>query len=293
MGKLKVRIELYKPPVSEIFEGIPGYDSAHAHDFDENEFWAVVIPEPKPGTPEANWIAPVPRDASFPIDTLGTEPLPAGTEEFNVSSVCIKSYKYNPYIYKILPPKHPEALGPIPDPPPPPDIVPPFYWCREIAPPTSGIGIWVVALLPDKATKLPKAPPSREAVFEPHDSIPGERKPARQPYMILGDDPRPKYVAYYDCTGWNSIAEIMNLQRWKAECTVTVYSRLGYPVWEQSLVLNAKETKRIYLDKYAPRDEGLIVIEPLRHGWEFPSTLLIGRAYRDLRPQFVPFTRIP
>ncbi len=260
-----------------------------------------MIPEPKQGTPQADWIVPVHADANFSKDTLGTQPLPANTDEFNVTRMCIKGYKYNPYIYKVKPPLR-ESLGPIPDPSPSPADDPPYYWCRSITPPVSGIGIWVVGLISHCAQKLPVAPLGREAVFEPDDSILGEQHDWRQPYLILSDDPRPQYVSYYDCTGWNSIVEVMNLQHWTAECIITVYDRFGNSDWEQKLLLRSHETKRIYLDKHVPKNEGLIVVEPLKHGWDFPSILCIAPSkvpsgLPRIKPtqlqRFVPFIRVP
>lgn len=287
---MKIRVELYKPPVNAIFNGLPGYGRASQYTFEKNEFWAVVIPEPKPGTPQADWIAPVPADATFPIATIGTQPLPASKEDFQVKSICIKGYKYNPYFYKIATPQG-LVLGPVPVSRPPIGGEAP-YLCRSLTPAIPGIGIWIVGLISDRATKLPSAPAGRETVFEPQDSVPGVEHATRQPFMVLGDDPRPKYVAYYDCTGWNSRIEVMNLQNSKAECLVTIFSRPGSPVWEKNLTLEPKETKRVNLDKYAPKNEGLIVVEPLEHGQEFPATLHI-RKIRARVPQFVPFTRIP
>lgn len=289
---MKIAVELYKPPVSSIFDGLPGYNQARQHNFKENDFWAIVIPEPKSGTPKAEWIAPVPADPTFPIRTMGTQPLPANKQEFQVKSICIKGYKYNPYFYNLQPPQG-GILGPIPDPRPPIGGEAPLL-CRSLTPMVPGIGIWIVTLKFDRANKLPRAPPGREAVFEAQDSVPGVEHATRQPFMILGDDPRPKYVAYYDCTGWNSTIEVMNLQNSRCECLVTLFGRSGFQVREMHLSLEPQETKRINLDSYTPRDEGLIVIEPFENGQEFPTTLIIRSSLlRTTKPQFVPFTRIP
>lgn len=293
---VSIEVELYKPPVSPIFEGLPGYTSAKNHNFDINEFWAVVIPKPEQGTEQATWIAPIPADITFNIDTMGTDPLPATMQEFLVASVCIKNYKHNPYTYKIKPPQGP-TLGPVPESFPPIGGVPPLYLCRKLEEAVSGIGIWIVGLISAGANILPTAPPGREAVFEPSDSIPGVEHAIRQPYMLLSDDSRPKYVTYYDCTGWNSEIEIMNLQNSEAECKISMYSRTGNTVCEQILSLKPHETKRMLLDQYGPQDEGLIVVEPVKSGWEFPTTMRIIRAYpwpfHNCKQQFVPFTRIP
>ncbi|MBA7640998.1 hypothetical protein ES703_48670 [subsurface metagenome] len=293
---VRIEVELYKPPVSPIFDGLPGYTMAKNHSFDINEFWTVVIPKPVQGTEQAKWIAPIPADSTFNIDTMGTDPLPATMQELLVASVCIKNYKHNPYTYKIHPPQGP-TLGPVPESFPPIVRVPPPYLCRKLEEAVSGIGIWIVGLISAGANKLPTAPSGRETVFEPSDSIPGVEHAIRQPYIVLSDDSRPKYVTYYDCTGWNSEIEIMNLQNSEAECKITIYSRTGNTAWEQILSLKPQETKRILLDQYASQDEGLIVVEPVKSGWEFPTTLMIKRVspwpFIIGRPQFVPFTRIP
>ena len=116
---------------------------------------------------------------------------------------------------------------------------------------------------------------------------------------------RPRYVSYYDCTDWNSNVEVMNLQDLDAKFIITLYRRNGSLVWQNTVATKPNETKRIQLDRYAPRDEGLVVVEPEKEGWEFPSMLCITNAKDILLPsglgkitkthlqRFVPFIRVP
>ena len=112
---------------------------------------------------------------------------------------------------------------------------------------------------------------------------------------------RPRYVSYYDCTGWNSKVEVMNLQDHDANFTITLYRRNGSLVWQDTIKAMAHETKQIPLDKYAPRSEGLAVIEPEKEGDEFPAMLCItnatvppglGQVTTAQLQRFVPFIRV-
>jgi hypothetical protein len=284
---VEIKVELYKPPVSNVFRHLPGYDSARRHVFSDGEFWAVVTPKPPPRSLQAKWIAPVPPDANFSIPTMGTEPLPFKMDDFLVSTICVKGYKYNPYLYKITAPSS-QLVGSIPEARVVDESEP--FFCRCFESSISGIGIWLVRLVRDRAIAFPEAPLGREAVFEPANNAPGVQHSARQPYMILSDDPHPKYVAYYNCSGWSSVVEVMNLQGWTAEFTVVLYSRTGFPLVRKTIKVKPHETKRLKLDSINPHYDGLIVIQPVKQGLEFPSTLILrkNRSY-----QFVPFIRVP
>jgi hypothetical protein len=286
---VKLTVELYKGPIDKAFKDLPGYTT---NPLQPEEFWTVVIPKPKPGSPQETFLRPVPADAAWPIATMGTETLPENVTSFNVKQVCIKGYKYNPFFYY---PKTPTGtlLGPIPDPPPGLENQKPYY-CLKVTPPAKGIGIWIVSLKLDMSTKLPFAPPGRNAVFEPADSVPGVRQNAKQPYLILNDEPRPRYIAFYDCTGWDSRVEIMNAQSEPGKCYIHAYSRSGEHYWSDTIKLAPHETVKVPLDAHVPRYEGKVVVEPFIDGWEFPSTLVMRtRVFRQGVDQFIPFTRVP
>lgn len=87
---------------------------------------------------------------------------------------------------------------------------------------------------------------------------------------------KPQYVSYYDCSGWNSTVEIMNLQPFPASFRITNYSRDGQLYWEEVRNPNAHETIQISLDRKSPTHEGLVVVSPLEDGHEFPSMLIIN-----------------
>jgi hypothetical protein len=120
--------------------------------------------------------------------------------------------------------------------------------------------------------------------------------------ILCGEGPRPQYVSYYDCTGWNSNVEVMNLQTYDASFIITLYRRDGTMVWRNTYNTKPHETKRIPLDRYAPRSEGLAIVEPENDGDEFPSMLCITNAkvpaglerikITELQ-RFVPFIRVP
>lgn len=130
---------------------------------------------------------------------------------------------------------------------------------------------------------------------------------------------KPRYVTYYDCSGWNSTVEVMNIQPFPASFKITNYSRDGQLYWQYIRNPNAHETIQISLDRKSPTHEGLVVVSPVEDGHEFPSVLIIGeqpkvsRVFPDLEIyepvdknvilewlkslkkslRFVPFTRIP
>ena len=112
---------------------------------------------------------------------------------------------------------------------------------------------------------------------------------------------RPLYVSYYDCEGWDSVVEVMNLQNDRATFIITVYHRTGNLVWQRVVNAAAHETKQIPLDSPAPRNKGLVIVAPRNDGDEFPSMLCItnesippGLPITTTQLQrFVPFIRIP
>ena len=114
----------------------------------------------------------------------------------------------------------------------------------------------------------------------------------------------PRYVLYYNCISWDSNVQVMNLQESEGKFIITLYRRNGNLVWQKSITAKPHETIRIYLDRYSPRDEGLVVVEPENEGWEFPSVLCItntkdivfpsnlGNISKTQLHRFVPFIRI-
>jgi len=129
----------------------------------------------------------------------------------------------------------------------------------------------------------------------------------------------PRYVTYYDCTGWDSTVEVMNLQSYAAAFKITAYSRDGIIHWSNAYHPDAHETVNIPLDSKMPRHEGMVVVEPFKPGEEFPSVLKITNVIRlqpvpdfdyrlpdvktltelfdyikrSVNMRFVPFTRVP
>ena len=108
----------------------------------------------------------------------------------------------------------------------------------------------------------------------------------------------PKYVSYWDASNWNSWAEVLNLQARRADYRITVYDRDGSVRWQDTQTLTPHETERIFIDEHIPsggRREGLVVIEPVKEGDEFPTVLTIrgeGQNYKEGN-RFVPFIRVP
>lgn len=181
----EVKLELYAPyhgGINPIFQNLPGYTNAQLA---ANEYWAVCMPQPAMGSPEADWLASIPADANFPLDTLGTETLPPNTNQFIVSHACIAGGKYIPYIFHPVSPGG-QLVGPIPEFP----IYVTTIYCVSVTPPgPSGIGIWIVTLERYHATQQPvKAPDPRWTVFEPPVNTATVTRPWTQPYLILKGD---------------------------------------------------------------------------------------------------------
>lgn len=116
---------------------------------------------------------------------------------------------------------------------------------------------------------------------------------------------RPLYVSYYDCDGWNSNVEVMNIQNYRATFIITIYSRGGSQVYQANISANAHATKRLQFDTIDRRrpipTQGLVIVAPENDGDEFPSMLCItNESIPSSLPikttqlqRFVPFIRIP
>jgi hypothetical protein len=103
------------------------------------------------------------------------------------------------------------------------------------------------------------------------------------------------YVCYYDCTGWQSEVEVMNLQGRKATYRLAVYDRTGAPLFDEERTLAGHQTERIYLNERVNGQEGKIVIMPADdEDDEFPAVLTIADEGRDFRQanRYVPFIRL-
>ena len=108
---------------------------------------------------------------------------------------------------------------------------------------------------------------------------------------------RPTYVCYYECSGWNSQVEIMNLDDLPGICVIQVFPNPGGPaVWANNINLAPHETRTVSIDAFAPIHEGMVTVSPTAQykGREFPSVLKIlaqgGDINKELR--YVPFIRV-
>lgn len=103
------------------------------------------------------------------------------------------------------------------------------------------------------------------------------------------------YVCYYDCTGWQSEVEGMNLQGRKATYRLAVYDRIGVTRLDEERTLTGHQSERIRLNERVPGQEGKIVILPADdEDDEFPAVLTTADEGRDFRQanRFVPFIRL-
>jgi hypothetical protein len=106
-----------------------------------------------------------------------------------------------------------------------------------------------------------------------------------------------KYSSYWDASNWNSDVEVMNIQNRQAGYRITVYNRDGSERWQDTKSLTPHETENININSHIPaggRREGLVVVEPVEEGDEFPAILIIrgeGQHYKEGN-RFVPFIRI-
>jgi len=114
----------------------------------------------------------------------------------------------------------------------------------------------------------------------------------------------PQYVSYYDCTGWDSVVEVMNIQNYDASFIITLYHRGGIQAYQANILAHPHETKRIQLiDRlhHVRFTEGLVIVAPVNTGDEFPSMLCITNESipsglpitTNQLQRFVPFIRVP
>jgi hypothetical protein len=103
------------------------------------------------------------------------------------------------------------------------------------------------------------------------------------------------YVCFYNCIGWNSSVAVMNLQGVGARFLISVFEQGGPLHWSDAYDLKPRETKIIPLDRYAPKERGMVVVCPDRdehEGFEFPSVLGIAVEGAKEPTEFVPFIRM-
>jgi hypothetical protein len=107
----------------------------------------------------------------------------------------------------------------------------------------------------------------------------------------------PRYVSYYDCSGWSSVVEIMNLQNQQRSYRIAVFAGSGSQIWSEVHTLPSYATERIWLcaASGAQGSEGIVEVSPLEDGDEFPSLMILADEGRDFTEanRFVPFMRVP
>ena len=109
-----------------------------------------------------------------------------------------------------------------------------------------------------------------------------------------------RYATYYDCSGWNSTVEVMNITGKDGYCAIQVWDRDGSLVWSAELEMQPTQTRRIPLNEVADGHEGLVMVtsyagpDTSPHLDEVAALLVIadkGRPFQEAN-RFVPFTRL-
>ena len=153
-------LELYQGEIPKPFDTFPG---AANYDPGKKElYWAVLTPTPPAGSPEAQFIAPVPGDATVAATTHGTETLPDAAA-FALQQLAIWNPKSPPYAFKVtLPNGQPIDLTP-------PGAGEPDEFFAVPAALASGVGIYVIEVSLDDAASPPAPFAGRNAHLNPAD----------------------------------------------------------------------------------------------------------------------------
>lgn len=170
-------LELYQGKLPRKLESLPG---AQAYDTnDASLYWAVLMPEPAPGSALADFFAPEGPSSSATAISHGNDTVDANAQTAPISRAGIWRPKYPPYGFKITSPNGVEL-----------ELDPPgaggeavIHFVAHSA--ADGLGIWLVRVFQKNVSLLPAAIDDRRAVLNPDDQDFAVADFLHQPLLIL------------------------------------------------------------------------------------------------------------